>query len=463
MLNSIQHIKMKITKYGSCLLMTGAVLVFFACNNKEEKHSGHSKVTEAKKDSSTQHDAMEGMQMNDDNNQNMDSMTRDTGDHSSHNTMDGMRMNDKNSIADTAEDETYWNTLSTNRTVISAQKVIEPAKSSMNFSFRGNGYIAFDWRRNRKVPVRIGGRIERLYVKYNYQYVRKGEKILELYSPEINTYIEEFLYLSRKPDDSILLNKAKQKLLLLGLTPAQIKQITQTGLASFTISIYSPYEGYVLFNPSGSSGMNKTGNATAGMGSGMNAGSSASPSITPTVLSDNSIREGMYVSKDQTLFWINDFKEVWGIVAFTKENEKYIRKGLPVTVTSELFPEKPFPTTIQLMEQIYQDGQKFTQARVYLPNASGILKQNSLITTTVSIPVKSLMIPASSVYYLGKIAIVWVRTEITKEGSGIFQSRVVRIGHRDGIKVEILDGLNAYEVIAKDAGYMADSETIINY
>ncbi len=441
------------------------VLLFIACNNKnkkDEEHSRHNQPAEIAKDSSMQDTSMQGMNEKDNANMDMNKMGVDSGNHTAHNEMEGMQMNGEKDITDTTAGETYWNTLPTNRTVISTQKAIEPVENNMNFAFRGNGYIAFDWRRNRKVPVRIGGRIERLYVKYNYQYVRKGEKILELYSPEINTYIEEFLYVNRG-NDTILQNKAKQKLLLLGLTPAQIKQIAHTGLASFTISIYSPFEGYVLFNPSGSSGMNKTGNATAGMGSGMNAGAGSSPSNPPTVLSDNSIREGMYVSKDQTLFWINDFKEVWGIVAFTKENEKYIRKGLPVTVTSELFPEKPFPTTIQLMEQIYQGGQKFTQARVYLPNASGILKQNSLITATVSIPVKSVMIPASSVYYLGKIAIVWVRTGITKEGSGIFQSRVVRIGHRDGNKVEILEGLNTNEVIAKDAGYMADSETIIKY
>jgi len=78
----------------------------------------------------------------------------------------------------------------------------------------------------------------------------------------------------------------------------------------------------------------------AGMGGGM-AGSTGSSAVSPaTRLSDNSIREGMYVSKDQTLFWINDFREAWGIVAFTKENEKYIRKGQPLSITSELMPEK---------------------------------------------------------------------------------------------------------------------------
>lgn len=460
---SIQHIKMKIANYGLFLLAAGVTLVFIACNDKEDKHSGHnSKITEANKDSSMQHDAMEGMQMNDDSSKSMNNMNSDTVNHSSHNTMDGMSMNDKNSTADTTVNEIYWNTMPANQTVISTQKAVEPVDSIMNYIFKGNGYISFDYRRSRKVPVRIGGRIERLYVKYNYQYIKKGEKILELYSPEINTYIEEFLFLTRQSADSVLLNKAKQKLLLLGLSAAQIKQIQNSSQAPLTISVYSPFEGYVLFNPSAMASMGTTGNTSAGM-SGMNSGVSTFPSVSPTILPDNSIREGMYVAKDQTLFWVNDFKEVWGIAAFTKENEKYLRKGLPVTVISELIPEKKIQTSIQFIEQVYQGGQKFSQARVYLPNTSGILKQNSLITISSSIPVRSLMVPASSVYYLGKIAIVWVRTGVTKEGSNIFQSRVVRIGHRDGKMVQIQEGLNTHELIAKDASYLADSETIIKY
>lgn len=430
MRNNTHHIKL--TSSGLWAPMAVFILMLLSCNRNEIKHEGHDQKTETSKHEASQHDAMEGMQMN------------------------------KERTTDTAGNETYWNAMSTNRTVISAQKVIEPIESDMDFVFNGNGYISFDWRRNHKVPVRIGGRIEKLYIKYNYQYVRKGEKIIEIFSPEINTYFEELLYVNRTNDTS-LQSKAKQKLLLLGLTPTQIKQIEQTGQAPFTISVYSPFEGYVLFNPSALPGMEKTGSTATGMGGGMTGGGSAASSILPTILSDNSIREGMYVSKDQTLFWINDFKQVWGIVAFTKENEKYLRKGLPVSVTSELLSEKDFQTSIQFIEQVYQGGQKFSQARVYLSNVSGILKQNSLIRATASIPAKSLMVPASSVYYLGKIAIVWVRTGETKEGSNIFQSRVVRIGHRDSKMVQILEGLNAGELVAKDAGYMADSETIIKY
>lgn len=462
MRKSIQHIRYRIIRYHFFMMIFILTSILYACNDKGANHENHNpKATEEKHDTAMH--SMEGM--DDDSSMMMNEMKVDTAAHSSDADMSEMNMNDKKNLADTISDEIFWTSLPTNRTVISVQKAIEPVESNMNFEFKGNGYIAFDYRRNRKVPVRVGGRIERLYVKYNYQYVRKGEKILELYSPEINTYIEELLYVNRQTNDTILQNKAKQKLILLGLTASQVQQIEQSGQAPFTISVYSPFEGYVLFNPSASSGMsaNKDGSSPGGMGSGMNSGSGSSPATAQTVLSDNSIREGMYVSKDQTIFWINDFKEAWGIVAFTKENEKYIRKGLPVTVTSELIPEKSFGTSIQLLEQVYQNGQKFSQARVYLPNPSGILKQNSLITATASIPVKSLMIPATSVFYLGKVAIVWVRTGITKEGSNIFQSRVVRIGHRDNKNVEILEGLKMGESVAKDAGYLADGETIIKY
>ncbi|GAB3833958.1 hypothetical protein GCM10028895_53590 [Pontibacter rugosus] len=151
-------------------------------------------------------------------------------------------------------DEAYWNTFPANQTVISRQAVVQAGDSSMRYSFSGNGYVDFDQRRSRKIAVRVGGRIERLYIKYNYQYVRKGEKLMELYSPELNTFVEEFLFVSRQSKDPVLLDKARQKLRLLGLTEAQINQFTRSGRAPFTISVYSPYEGYVLFSPSGSGG-----------------------------------------------------------------------------------------------------------------------------------------------------------------------------------------------------------------
>lgn len=426
-------------------IITIISILLIACKSDKKPHTDNQVATTK----TGQQDSMPGMDMSLHNHEQIDTTKVSS-------PMTGIT-EDKS-----IQDETYWLTLPTNQTVIARQQAIKPGVGNTGLSIAANGYITFDARRNRKVPVRVGGRIERLYVKYNYQYVHRGEKIMELYSPELNTYLEEYLYVKKNTNDSLLQKRAKEKLLLLGLSPAQVRQIEKTGRVPFTISLHSPVEGYALFNPSGSSAsMGNEPSNPSGMS--MNTGVITSPSIQATTLPDNSIREGMYVSKDQTLFWINDFREVWGILAFSKQNEKYIKKGQVAVVRSELFPDQSFRSIIKFTEPVYQLGQKFTQARIYISNGKGMLKQNSLITANVFLSTKAMMLPASSVMYLGRVAIVWVQKGTTKEGSNVFQSRVVKVGRKSGNQVEILGGLKTTEAVAKDASYLADSETIINY
>ena len=438
-------ISSQLTVFGLVFFL---LLLIASCNSKpnEQEHSG--KHTTGK-------DSITGMDKN--------------SEMADHKQMGALNKNDDERMknmkhAEDSIDETFWSRLPPNQTVISKQAVVSVKDSSQQYNISGNGYVTFDLRRNRKISVRIGGRIERLYVKYNYQYIQKGEKIMEIYSPELNTYVSEYIYIKSKSNDPVLMDKAKQKLLLLGLTRVQILKIDQSGAAPFTITIYSPFEGYVLSNPSATGGGMGPPNTPEGMGKGMNSSpAGTSTDIPGTSLPDNSIREGMYVSKDQTVFWINDFREVWGIVAFSHENEKILKPGLDVVVKSELFPDQAFHSVIPMVEPVYMGGQKFTQVRLYLSNASRRLKQNSLITATVSVSSQSIMVPASSVYYLGNTAIVWVQKAITKDGSNIFQVRAIKIGNRNKQNIEVLKGLNRGEFIAKDAAYLADSETIIPY
>jgi membrane fusion protein, copper/silver efflux system len=358
-------------------------------------------------------------------------------------------------------DPSYWNTLPTNYTVITNQQTVRPTFGSMNYAAGANGYVTIDSRRNRKVSVRTAGRIERLYVRYNYQYVHKGEKILDLYSPEVNTYLAEYLYILRSKD-SVLLSKAKQKLLLLGLSSSQISHMASSGAVSSTISVYSLYEGYVLFSPSGGSNMPSQTPASSGMG-GMAPANNSGMNTAFASLPDNSIREGMYLNKDQTIFWINDFSQVLGVLAFNKADEKYIKKGQTAVIESELLPNHSFRSTIELIEPVYEKGQRFTQARVYLDNSSKTLRQNSLLTAKVFMDAHSLLIPQSSVQYLGRIAIVWVIVASTKDDNSVFQARSVKLGRVSGGMAEVLQGLKEDDLIAKDASYMTDSETIIKY
>ena len=79
---------------------------------------------------------------------------------------------------------------------------------------------------------------------------------MDLYSPELNTYQEELLFLLKNDSDSILISRAKQKLRLLGVSNSQIANVEKTGRTFFTVQVYSPKSGYVFFKPTESLGMN---------------------------------------------------------------------------------------------------------------------------------------------------------------------------------------------------------------
>jgi Cu(I)/Ag(I) efflux system membrane fusion protein len=320
-------------------------------------------------------------------------------------------------------------------------------------SITANGYIAFDERRNNKVSVRSSGRIERLYIKYDYQYVKKGERIADLYSPELSTYQKEYLFLLKSKEDS-LITQAREKLKLLGLSESQIKQVEQSGVIASTIAISSPEDGFIRFTSDvpASGEMEET--ASTEMGSIQEA------SVAPNSPSNSQIREGVYVSKGQTLFVVNDCRQVWAILSVDISSQGELKKGEPVMLYSEMQTEK-VKATIDFIEPAYKGKQRFTQARVYLDNPLRTFKINSLIHGELSTQTKALTVPLSSVYDLGSQKIVWVKMGVTSNGSGVFEPKVVMTGIATNNSIEIISGLSGEEEIALDAGYMIDSESIL--
>ena len=149
--------------------------------------------------------------------------------------------------------------LPVNLQVISSQQSVKPTLKAGAGVIEARGYISPDETRNKKVASRIAGRIEKLFVKYNLQYVRKGDKIMEVYSPDLNTYQEELIYLTRNKANQNLIDQAIKKLRLLGISENQINKLVTTGVPFFSLTVYSPQNGYVFFKPAGTSAKNKMG------------------------------------------------------------------------------------------------------------------------------------------------------------------------------------------------------------
>ena len=115
------------------------------------------------------------------------------------------------------------------------------------------------------------------------------------------------------------------------------------------------------------------------------------------------------------------------------------------------------------MEPAFAPDQKFLQVRVYLDNAAGQLKLNSLLTGTLEAPAPhGLQLPASSVYDTGRRHLVWVHRGTTAAGRRLFEARTVTTGPLGGPMVAILAGLGPKEKVAREAGYLVDSESFLD-
>lgn len=317
--------------------------------------------------------------------------------------------------------------ISPNNWVISNQPTVKLQLFDSTMTVPAKGYITYDTRRNNKVAARVGGRIEKLYVKYNYEYVRKGDKIMDVYSPELNTYQNEFLHLiSSSQKEEKLVEEAKKKLRLLGMTNTQINRLESSGEHTYSVSIYSAYTGYIIFSSQNQAAepMNKEvnqGNGMAEMGRAKAAASYAN--------SSDQLREGMYVNAGETLFSINDLNEVWAILSLDTRFEPHFKVHDDFLLKSEIVPEKDFEGKVNFIEPVFRDDQRFLQVRVYLPNKDHLLKINSLVSGTIIPAAHTIwVLPSSSIYDLGRRKIVWVFKGKTQRGAKFFEAREVLTG-----------------------------------
>lgn len=351
--------------------------------------------------------------------------------------------------------------ISPSKQVLSRQATVKLQSGSNGDIIKAQGYITTDPNRNKSVAARFSGRIEKLYVKFSNQYVKQGDKIMDIYSPDLCTFQEEHLFILKSNNENSLIEKSREKLRLLGITDNQITQLEKNGTVALTISVYSPANGYVFFSEQSQQQNAGTKNNpamnTMNMKQNANNGSSYDASA-------SQIREGMYVNEGQKLFSVNDLQEVWALVSVANQYLNQIHENQSVEIIAETNPSKPLKGKVALIEQTFEEAsQRFARVRIVLPNSNNLLKINSLVTAQFLLTENNnLQVPSSAVYKTGLNAYVWVKTGTTQNGTGIFQLRKVITGSSSNGMTTIKSGLSSDEEIAVQAGLMTDSETFLN-
>jgi Cu(I)/Ag(I) efflux system membrane fusion protein len=359
-------------------------------------------------------------------------------------------------------DDVTYQTQAPNKVVLSRQSVVKLGSENENDQIDVKGQIEVDRTRNKVVSARFGGRIEKIYVKYDFQRISKGDKILEIYSPELNTAQEEHLFLLKQTQNDGMLKQSRSKLKFLGLTDQQINKLEKEKKIYSTITIYSPHSGFVIFSNDQTENTSVKEGKSAMGSMGMN---TASKKETNYSSNTTQLRQGSYVNKGETFFSINDLASVWAILSVPTNLSAGVQVQQPVSIRSELIPDLLFNGKIETIERAFETtDQRFVRVRVPLKNGSHQLKINSLISAKIPVSSKNrFTVPKSAVIRTGLNAYVWVRTGKTKQGTGIFKLRSVLLGGTSGKYAVINSGLNQTEEIALEAGLLTDSETFLSH
>ncbi len=347
-----------------------------------------------------------------------------------------------------------------NQTVFSEVKTILPVQKSIAPILEATGIIAYDPSLLNNISARFGGRIEKLYVRYNFEMVSKGQRIMDIYSPEILSEQQNLIFLLNNPiGEAALIKSSKQKLKLLGVTEEQLRQIEMLRKQINPLPVYSQYSGHI--HDIGLS--NAISNASPSMGNGMGSGNRNSSiqgqieNIPSSQTSALSIKEGMYIESGQQIFAIYNTSRIWAVLNIFPIDAKLINVGEKVSLTSETNPTHVIDAEINYIEPVTGQNASAIKARVYLENES---KHNLKIGTLVNAKINTkeivgLWLPRKAVINIGQNQIVFLKT---KEA---FQSKKIRTGFVSDSLVQIIQGLNIDDQVAANAQYMVDSESFI--
>lgn len=328
-----------------------------------------------------------------------------------------------------------------NEFVVSSIPVTTMQPRAEQIEIEALGYISYDNRNAGSIAARVSGRIEKLYVRYRFQKINKGQRIMDVYSPEILTAQQNLLFLLKNdPDNASLVQAASDKLRLLGMNEQQLQDLIKNKTPAFTIAVYSNYSGHIHESSNSGTMENKEGNMKD----------------ISQLTEELNIKEGMYVQKGQSVFKVYNPDKAWALLNIYADQQALVKKGNPVRVVPETAPGKDFRATIDFIEPFFRAENKTITARVNFDNGLLKIPVGSQVKATIFGNTKNAFwLPRQAVLSLGLDAVVF-----RKYANG-FKAQKISTGMLHDNNIQVLDGLSENDSVASNAQYLMDSESFI--
>jgi Cu(I)/Ag(I) efflux system membrane fusion protein len=322
-------------------------------------------------------------------------------------------------------------------------KKVEASVQPTQKTIRTVGRIDYDERKLATVNIKVEGWIEKLYADYAGKYVKKGEKLVDIYSPELYSAQLEFVNLlewkTEKAhrfqrnvefswgdrygatgrmltfDIDALIQVAKQKLKLWEIPDEQVEKIERDKEPTRLLTIHSPINGYII---------------------------------------QKQVVEGTRIQPGDKIFDIADLSTLWVIADIYAHELPLIKVGQAARIGVSFFPGKEFSSKIDYIYPTLSGSTRTAKVRFILTNPDGRLKPQMFTDVEVVIDLgKRLVIPSDAVIDTGTKQVVYV-----DKGEGYFEPREVTLGLRADEMVEVIKGLKEGEKVACAANFLIDSE-----
>lgn len=288
------------------------------------------------------------------------------------------------------------------------------------------GKVSFDERRLAQITARVSGRIEQVNVFTNDQ-VSGNAVLLELFSQEYLTMQNEFFQASARWRRSqepagdeqatakAIYESAKRKLIIIGLTEAEVDELETTRIPQTHFYIRAPFGG--------------------------------------TIIGSN-VRQGAYVQVGAGLFELADLSTLWVLADLYEKDLPYVRAGMKAQVEVAAYPGS-VAGTISTIYSVLDEKTRTVKARVQVENRHGKLKPEMFCTVNVQTQFgkETIKIPASALLGETEKHFVFVALNDT-----IFERRDVRTAFETRDFAEILDGLLVGELIVVKGAFFLKSE-----
>ncbi len=280
------------------------------------------------------------------------------------------------------------------------------------------GKVQEDERRVYNQTAHFPGRIEELYVNFTGEYVKKGQKIASVYSPEMVTAQEELLE-ALKFGNNNLIQSARKKLKLWKLSDAEIAKIEVNGKVITEVPVTSDVSGVVI---------------------------------------SKEVSTGSHLMQGGVLYKVADLSSVWVVFDAYESQLQWIKIGDEISFQVPSAPGKSFKSKVSFIDAVINPATRVALVRVQVQNKEGLLKPEMLVNGTlkkVADANAEITVPKSAVMWTGKRSVVYVK--LTEGNETAFLMREVTLGAAINDGYVIVDGLSEGEEIVTNGTFSVDA------